>query len=106
MSLNFNSIAKKHLTVTLNDEKNTTLLVLSPTKKIMDILTSIESNSVSSEKEQTETLYTACAAIMSRNKGGIKVSKDLLEDIFDIEDIMIFFNAYMNFMNEQMSAKN
>ena len=41
---------------------------------------------------------------MSRNKGNIKIEKELLENIFDIEDIMVFFKAYMDFVSSQ--AKN
>ena len=38
---------------------------------------------------------------MSRNKGGVKIEKELLEDIFDIEDIMIFLKTYMEFVSSQ-----
>lgn len=108
-SLNFNSVEKKHLIITLNDEKNTTLLVMSPTKKIMDLLISIEDILRAEDiktQEQMDTLYDLCYLILSRNKGKIKIKKEDLEECFDIEDITIFLQEYMNFVSAQMSGKN
>lgn len=106
-ALNFNSIEKKYLTVTLNDEKNTTILVQSPTKKVMDYLVSMDNNGdVSKDIEQIEMLYLVCSEIMSRNKCNIKITKDLLEEIFDVEDIMTFLTSYMQFIGEQVKGKN
>ena len=38
---------------------------------------------------------------MSRNKANIKIEKELLEDILDVEDIMIFLKTYMEFISNQ-----
>lgn len=108
-SLNFNSIEKKHLIITLNDEENTTLLVTSPTKKIMDLLTSIEDTLRSKDiktQEQIDALYYLCYLILCRNKGKVKIKKEDLEEFFDIEDVTIFLKEYMNFISVQMSGKN
>ena len=51
-------------------------------------------------------LYFTCARLMSRNKGGVKITKEFLEDIFDFEDILIFFNAYMDFIHGVTGSKN
>lgn len=110
-SLNFNNIKKKYLTVTLADEKNTTLMIGTPTKAIMDDLVLLQSSLESLSEDETnvdatEDLYNACSKVMSRNKGGIKITKEYLEEIFDFEDIVIFFNAYMDFINEVTGVKN
>ena len=111
-SLNFNNVKKRYLTVTLADEDQTTVMVSSPTKKVLsaivglkDTLTEVENNENISE-EALDDMYSLCAEVMSRNKGGIKIERELLEDIFDLEDITIFFNAYMNFVNEGTVGKN
>lgn len=108
-SLNFNNIQKKYLTVTLNDENKTTIMVCNPSKKLLNeiiavnvLVGNIDDNS--SGEEGIDALYEMCAKVMSRNKGGVKIEKELLEDVFDIEDIMIFFKTYMDFMSSQ--AKN
>ena len=109
-SLDFNNVPKKYLTVTLADEKKTTLIIGTPTKQIMDDLIVLrdlkDGMGEEADSEVMDGLYSACARIMSRNKGGIKIEKSLLEEIFDFEDIMIFFNAYMNFINEINESKN
>lgn len=110
-AINFNTVKKRYLTVTLTDEKKTTLMIGTPTKAIMDELILLQSSfDVLSEDEAnaeaTDDLYNACAKIMSRNKGGIKITKDELAEIFDFEDIMIFFNAYMDFIGEITDLKN
>lgn len=110
-SLNFNNVKKTYLTVTLTDENNTTIMIGTPTKAIMDDLVLLQSGleTISEDDanvDATDELYSACAKVMSRNKGGIKISKEFLEEIFDFEDIMIFFNAYMDFITEVTSGKN
>ncbi len=110
-ALNFNNVKKKYLTVTLADENNTTLMIGTPTKAIMDDLIALKGSleaieDDATDAESTEELYAACARVMSRNKGGVKISKEYIEEIFDFEDIMIFFNAYMDFINEVTSVKN
>ena len=110
-ALNFNKVKKTYLTVTLADENNTTIMIGTPTKAIMDDLVLLQSGleTISEEDanvDNTDELYSACAKVMSRNKGGVKISKEFLEEIFDFEDIIIFFNAYMNFITEVTSVKN
>lgn len=109
--LNFNNVKKHYLSVTLADEKNTTLLIGTPTKKLMDDLTLLQSSLEEIEKDSGNTesfdeLYNACAKIMSRNKAGVVITKEKLEDIFDFEDVLIFFNAYMEFIDEVANLKN
>lgn len=110
-SLNFNNVKKQFLTITLADEKNTTLLVGTPTKAIMDDLMVLQNsmkavNDNESNIEATEDLYNACARVMSRNKAGVKITKEYLAEILDFEDITIFFSAYMNFIDEVIASKN
>lgn len=110
-TLNFNNVKKQYLTVTLSDEKNTVLMIGTPTKAVMDELYNLRDvlKSVDNDEpdiEVTDDLYNTCAKVMSRNKGGIKITGDYLADIFDYEDIVIFFNAYMGFIDEVLGSKN
>lgn len=112
-SLNFHNVKKSYLTVTLADEANTTLMIGTPTKAIMDDLIDLQdaleeiSEDGSAESiDATNELYRACAKVMSRNKGGIVITPDYLAEIFDFEDVMIFFNAYMDFVTEVTGSKN
>lgn len=112
-TLNFNTIKKRYLTVTFADETKTTVMIGTPTKAIMDELTSLqmnlqgqENNDIENNEDNLNELFETCSRLMSRNKGGIKITKQFLEEQFDIEDILTFFNAYMEFISELTDTKN
>ena len=108
-TLDFTTRKKEYLTVKLNDEKKTVLLIGTPTKELLDEFLSVtdqigDDGEVS--KEALDDLYRVCARIMSKNKGGITVTDTEISSIFDLEDIMIFFNAYSEFLTNVTNAKN
>lgn len=110
-TLDFNKIKKEYLTVTLNDEKSTTIMVGTPGKALMTELMSLqeyikeyEAGEVS--EETLDNLYIICAKVMSRNKANVRISKEQLEEIFDIEDIIIFFNTYLDYIKGLANSKN
>lgn len=109
-TLDFNKIKKKFLTVTLADEQNTVVMIGTPTKAIMDELmflkNSLEKMTDDADEATMSELYEACAKVMSRNKTGKKFEKEYLENLFDFEDIIIFFNAYMEFVSALSVEKN
>lgn len=110
-TLDFNKVQKKYLCVVLADEKNTTLMIGTPTKAIMDDLLVLKASfdtlaEDETNVEATDDLYNACAKVMSRNKAGITITKEKLENLFDFEDIMIFFESYMGFIDEITTVKN
>lgn len=108
-TLDFNARKKEYLTVKLNDEKKTVLMICTPTKKILNEFINISDRIDTDNGADSETindLYDMCSKIMSFNKGGIEVTSDYLEEFFDLEDIMIFFNAYSDFMTSVTSVKN
>lgn len=107
--LNFNTVKKQYWNVTLKD--GTVLLIGTPTKALMDDLSLLQDSidTTGEEKnniEATDDLYNACARVMSRNKAGKKITKEYLAEIFDFEDITIFFEGYMAFMDEVTGSKN
>lgn len=105
--LDFTKQKKEYLTVKLNDEKKTVLMIGTPTKKILDEFIGInESISEGADSGAIDDLYRVCAKVMSFNKGGIKITSDYLEDFFDLTDIMVFFNAYTSFITNITNAKN
>lgn len=109
--LNFNTTKKRYLRVTLADEKNTVLLVGTPTKKalsalfdVQDRLAAIESDEVS--MDVLDDLYAVCATVLSRNKAGVEITQEQLEDLLDLDDIILLFTAYMQFIGEETDKKN
>ncbi len=107
--LDFTKQKKEYLTVKLNDDKKTVLMIGTPTKAILSEFIAmnekIDENG-GADAEAVNDLYDVCAKVMSFNKGGIKITADYLEDFFDIEDVMIFFNAYSEFMASVTKGKN
>ena len=107
-ALNFNNLKKRYLTVTLPDEKETTLLVTTPTKAVLDQLIAMKDSLGDDDmnEDALEDLYDICAKILSRNKAGHIIRKEELENMFDFEDIIILVREYTNFINEVTSSKN
>ena len=110
-TLNFNTVKKEYLTVTLPDEKNTVLLICTPTKSLMSELTSLKTTfsaeTTSDNVEQVlDELYEVVARVMSRNKAGVKITKEKLTECLDFEDIVLFFNSYLTFVKEIQFGKN
>jgi hypothetical protein len=109
--LDFNKLKKRYLNVTLADEKQTTIMIGTPTKSVMDDLLAMRSALEDVESDDVDAdvmndLYDVCAKVMSRNKGGVTITADHLAECLDFEDIMIFFNAYMEFVGEIADEKN
>ena len=109
-TLDFNKIKKKYLTVTMADEQNTTIMIGTPTKAVMDELIVLEETfktiTDDASAEIMSDLYETCAKVMSRNKTNKKIEKEYLENVFDFEDLAIFFRAYMEFISVLASEKN
>lgn len=101
--LDFNTRKKEYLTVKLNDEKKTVLMIGTPTKAVLEEFKALE---VGSSDETIDDLYNVCAKVMSFNKGGIKITAEYLEGFFDIDDITAFFNGYAEFIKSVTEAKN
>ena len=111
MALDFNNIKKASLEIILNDEKQTKIHLYTPSKKLLTELVGL-SNGLSTitddtiDMEDIDQLYAICAKVMSRNRENITISSDKLESIFDMEDLTIFLEAYIEFTAEVQSSKN
>lgn len=108
-SLNFKTRPKHFLTVTLYDD--TVLFIGTPTKAVFKALTTIQNNLEeldfdSPDSDVLDEIYECCAIAMSRNKTGKEITREYVEKTFDLEDIIVFFNAYVDFVNEIGNSKN
>lgn len=107
-TLDFNSLKKRYLTVKLADEKNTVLMIGTPTKAVLDSFLGMK-DSLSADNlddEAIEELYDIVARVMSHNKTGVRFSKEDVASMFDFEDILVFIRAYTDFIGEVASSKN
>ena len=67
---------------------------------------SLEAVDNENESAVIDDLYLACAKLMSANKAGVKITKTKLEKLLDIEDIVVFFTEYMDFVTSIADQKN
>ena len=107
-TLDFKALKKQYMTVKLADENNTVLMISTPTKAVLDGFLSMK-DSLEDESlgdEAINELYEIVAKIMSHNKGRVKVSKEMIEEIMDYEDIIVFIRAYTDFIAEVTGSKN
>lgn len=107
-TLDFNKVKKNYLTITLNDEKKTKLLVMTPTKALLTELSTMLPDNADEipGEDDLNALYELTARLMSRNKAGIRVTGAQLAEILDFEDLVIFFNAYTEFVSALANEKN
>lgn len=108
-NFNFNNLKKQFLTTTLPDENNTTIFVLIPSKKLMDDLVHLEltlQNSDTTADAIIDDLYSLVAKLMSRNKTGVVITKEKLEECVDFEDLLAYFKVYTAFVHKFTNSKN
>ena len=107
-TLDFKALKKQYLTVKLGDEKNTVLMVGTPTKTVLDSFLGMKDSLIDGNvgDEAIEELYEVVAKIMSHNKGGVKITKEEIEALLDFEDIIVFVRAYGDFISEVTGSKN
>jgi len=109
-TLNFNTMKKQYLTITLPDEKKTTIMVSTPTKSTMTELIELGDRLSELQDEDNleviDSLYDFCARLLSANKARVEINKENLEGIFDIKDIIVLFKTYTQFVNEVYKSKN
>lgn len=106
--LDFNKVKKNYLTITLNDEKQTKLMIMTPTKKLLTDLMEMlpDSNGELPSEEDLSSLYELSARLMSRNKTAKRITAEELEELLDFEDLITFFNAYTDFITATANEKN
>lgn len=110
MELNFNKVMKHYLNITLINGKR--LMVGTPNKKLLDKIMAMDKtlNATNGENnlsnKQVDDLYNICGEIMSINKTNTKITGTELGELLDIEDIYLFFNTYMKFLDSIANTKN
>lgn len=99
-ALDLRNTKKEFFTLTFKDGKK--IFVSMPTKKVFDELSSIDENS----EESADQIYSALASALSINKAKKDITKEYLEKNVDIEDLIVIFKAYVNFVSENANQKN
>lgn len=105
--LDFTQSSKRFLAVNMID--NQAIRVRMPTKRVFDALLGLRdrlSSLTTDDAGQLDEIYGLIAIVMSNNLEHREVTQDYLSDLFDIEDVQTFFQAYMTFISGVVSDPN
>ena len=111
-TLDFNSIEKPVLVITMKDDAHTEISVTSPTEELIERLQANASAITEATKEGTaesiRVVFTLMADLINCNLEYIKVTAEELRDKYRMKlyDATVFFSAYMDFIDEIKTAKN
>ena len=110
--LNFNSLERPHLKLTMRDADHTVLRVTTPTEELVEKLTACagELQEVLERKDEdaTRAAWDLLADFLSYNMEGIKVTADDLRGKYGLylEDAILLMKTYMDFITDITNAKN
>lgn len=111
-TLNFNDLRPPVMPVILSDDAQTRLNVVAPT---LDLIEELRANLPKLQevfKEESEenraALYDLAAKLLSCNRNARHFTGADLRDVYrmDIEDLVLFFSDYSDFLSEIKNAKN
>ena len=107
-TFDFNKLKPRTMTVTLSDEEKTTLVIMTPNKKLKDELSYFNDNIADADEDEAlEALYEVTAKVMSRNSQNIEITSAKLKELYPDENyIVAFLEAYGEFVSELTNSKN
>lgn len=111
-TLDFNSLEPVVLELIMRDDAHTHIRVSTPTEALVEELQQVAPKLNAAIKGQntasTESIYDLAARLISCNRDDIKVTKEELRDKYrmNLENLLIFFGAYIDFINEITHEKN
>jgi hypothetical protein len=111
-TLDFNAIERPVLEITLKDTERTKLSLVTPTEALIEKLQANSSAITESVQEGTaesiQAVFILMADFINCNLENVTVTAEELRDKYRmrLEDAVIFFGAYMDFIEEIKTAKN
>lgn len=111
-SLDFNSVQRPTLELTMKDDARTVIRVSMPKEALIERLSAglseLREIVAQQDGESIRALFELAADLISCNRNFVTVTAEDLRDKYhmDFEDLTIFFSAYLDFVNEIQNAKN
>lgn len=111
-TLDFNTLTRPTLQLIMQDEEHTKISVITPTEGLMEelgaALPELEKVLQNGDMTTVQACYDLAARLMSCNRSGIKVTTEDLRGKYQInlEALIIFYNAYIDFIEEVTNQKN
>lgn len=102
------TLVKRYFTITLDDGR--TLELEPPKLKVLKKISQLSKLTGASDGELTvediESLSSAIALSLSKNKSNVNITPDEVEDMFDIDGMYDFLTKYFGWVSEIQSSKN
>lgn len=111
-ALDFNSLQRSYVRLTMADANRTEIMVTTPTEALMEKLEAVgpelQAICKTGNREAINAIYDLAAELISCNRSGLTVSAEDLRGNYnlDLESMIVFFKVYMDFINEIYNAKN
>ena len=111
-TLNFNTINPPTLPLVMSDPDQTQITVTTPTEgmveELQEMAPALDKVVKANDAESIKAVYTLAAKLMSCNREGLQVTVDDLRGKYrlGLETLIVFFNAYLDFLDEFKNAKN
>ena len=110
--LDFNTIERPVLELVMQDDERTHIKVSTPTESLVEELAALapqmEKVLQSKDADSIAAIYDLAARLINCNRSFVKVTAEDLRGKFcmNLESMVIFFGAYVEFINEVTNAKN
>lgn len=111
-TLDFNTLKRPTLTLVMQDEKKTRIVLTCPTVDLMeelrDSLPELEPVLSSSDRDGIEAIYDLTARLVNCNRSFIQVTGVELREKYGmgLDDLIVFYQTYVGFIAEINDAKN
>lgn len=110
--IDFNSYRRPELIFVMKDKRGTTLHVTTPTEQLVKEfranLRELQKTLTGQDAEASRLVYHLAAKLFNCNLDGITVTGEELAKKYglNLEDMAVFYTAYMEFIEELEHAKN
>lgn len=110
--LDFNTIERPVLELVMQDDEHTHIKVSTPTESLVEELAALapqlDKVLQSQDAESIAAIYDLAARLINCNRNFVKVTPEELRGKYrmNFESLVIFFGAYVDFINEVTNAKN
>ena len=110
--LDLNRVNRPVLQLIMRDEARTEIKVSAPTESLVeelkDMLPELERVLAPGDKDSTVAAYDLAARLINCNRSLVKVTGDELRTKYrvDLEALLVFYEAYIDFISEIQNAKN
>ena len=111
-NLDFNTVQRPTLLLTMLDDEHTQIRVSTPNEALVtelaEVAPKLEALVETNGKDAIDAIYDLAARLISCNRDRLAVTGEELRIKYqlDLESMIVFFDVYVEFINEITNAKN